>query len=61
MPEAQILVVEDESIVAKDIQNTLTNLGYSVPAIASSGKEAIQKVGKFQPDLEVASTCLDRF
>ena len=51
MPEAQILVVEDESIVAKDIQNTLTNLGYSVPAIASSGKEAIQKVGKFQPDL----------
>jgi CheY-like chemotaxis protein len=51
MPDAQILVVEDEYIIAKDIENTLTNLGYSVPAIASSGKEAIQKVSKFQPDL----------
>ena len=50
-PQAQILVVEDEYIVAKDIQNTLTNLGYTVPAIAASGEEAIKKAGEMQPDL----------
>ncbi|WP_455392106.1 response regulator, partial [[Eubacterium] cellulosolvens] len=51
MSETKILVVEDEYIVAKDIQNTLESLGYSVPAIASSGKDAIKKVNKLQPDL----------
>lgn len=51
MPEAQILVVEDEYIIAKDIQNTLKKLGYSVPAIASSGEKALKKVAEVQPDL----------
>jgi PAS domain S-box-containing protein len=51
MSKAQILVVEDEAIVAKDIQNTLTKLGYQVPAIAVSGKSALEKVTEFQPDL----------
>lgn len=51
MPEAQILIVEDEYIVAKDIQNTLTNLGYSVPAIAASGEEALKKLSEVKPDL----------
>ena len=51
MPEAQILIVEDEYIVAKDIKNTLTNLGYSVPAIAASGEEALKKLSEVKPDL----------
>ena len=46
-----ILVVEDELIVAKDIQQTLTSLGYTVPGIASSGEEALQKTEEFKPDL----------
>jgi PAS domain S-box-containing protein len=50
-PHANIMVVEDEYIVAKDIQNTLTNLGYTVPAIAASGEEAIKKANEMQPDL----------
>ena len=36
MIKAQILVVEDESIVALDLQNRLKSLGYAVPAVASS-------------------------
>ena len=51
MAKAQILVVEDEGIIAQDIQNTLKKLGYAVPAIAYSGKEGIEKVQEIQPDL----------
>jgi|SRR6516165_9130893 CheY-like chemotaxis protein len=51
MPSAQILVVEDESIVARNIQMELTGLGYKVPAIVSSGEDALQKVAETHPDL----------
>lgn len=51
MENVQILVVEDESIVAIDIQNRLKGLGYSVAAIASSGEEAIKKAEETHPDL----------
>ncbi|HMK46954.1 MAG TPA: response regulator [Methanocella sp.] len=47
----KILVVEDEYIVAMDLQNRLTSLDYDVPGIASSGKEAIEKASLMQPDL----------
>jgi len=51
MKKIQILVVEDESIVARDIQNTLQSLGYDVPTVISSGKAAIQKAQENRPDL----------
>ncbi|MEH2348898.1 MAG: ATP-binding protein [Nostoc sp.] len=51
MTSAKILVVEDEAIVAKDLQNRLINFGYAVPAIASSGEEAINKAVEIYPDL----------
>ncbi len=47
----KILVVEDERIVAKDIQNTLKNLGYEVVAISSTGEDAIEKAGELRPDV----------
>ncbi len=49
--EIQILVVEDEGIVAKDIQNRLTNMGYHVPAVTATGEDAIVKAEEFKPDL----------
>jgi len=51
MAAAQILVVEDEGIVAEDIQSMLEGMGYAVPAIAISGEEAVQKTAENQPDL----------
>ena len=38
MTKIKILVVEDESIVAKDIQNSLKKLGYVVPTVFVIGK-----------------------
>ncbi|BBD64452.1 PAS/PAC sensor hybrid histidine kinase [Nostoc commune NIES-4072] len=51
MTKAKILVVEDEAIVAKDLQLRLIKFGYTVPAIASSGEEAINKAVEISPDL----------
>lgn len=51
MAQATILVVEDETIVAKDLQCTLVRLGYKVPATATSGEEAVRKAEEIQPDL----------
>ncbi|HIE30473.1 TPA: hybrid sensor histidine kinase/response regulator, partial [Candidatus Poribacteria bacterium] len=51
MEQTQILVVEDESIVAKDIQKSLQLLNYDVCEVVSSGKEAIEKVRENNPDL----------
>jgi len=51
MVEIQILVVEDESIVAEDIRRNLENLGYVVPAVASSGEDAVKKAEELSPDL----------
>jgi PAS domain S-box-containing protein len=56
----KILVVEDEKIVAKDIQNRLKNFGYHVPAIASSGEEAIKKAAEFNPDLILMDIMLNK-
>jgi PAS domain S-box-containing protein len=51
MSKTRILVVEDESIVAKDIQKTLEKLGYEVPATASSAAMAYEKLEAVHPDL----------
>ena len=51
MAETKILVVEDEVLIAKDLQHTLESLGYAVPAIAFSGEEAIRKTEEISPHL----------
>ena len=49
--KAKILVVEDESIVALDMQSRLAALGYDVVGIAASGEEAIDLVKRTAPEL----------
>jgi CheY-like chemotaxis protein len=48
---AKIMVVEDESIVAKDLELTLRRLGYIVPATAASSDDALSKAAQHRPDL----------
>lgn len=51
MLKVNVLVVEDESIVSKDIQNTLTKLGYQVIGTASTGEKALSIVQSESPDI----------
>ena len=51
MAKAKVLIVEDDIIVATDIQSRLKNLGYSVYEIVSSGEKAVQKIEEHKPDL----------
>ena len=49
--KTNILITEDESIVAKDIQMSLKKLGYNVVGICSSGEDAIKAAEEKKPDL----------
>src|SRR5919108_5029853 len=51
MTRPQIMVVEDESIVAEDMKAMLEGFGYAVPAVAFSGEEAVKKAFATHPDL----------
>lgn len=51
MESREILVVEDEGIVAADIEECLTGLGYKVLAVAPSGEEAIRLAEELDPNL----------
>ena len=46
-----VLIVEDEAVVAKDIERTLEQLGYAVVAVVRSGRAALQAVSQKRPDL----------
>lgn len=51
MNEARILVVEDEPLVADDLERTLKKLSYQVVGRAASAAEAIALAEKLKPDL----------
>lgn len=51
MSKTNILIVEDESIVAKDIQHSLKKLGYTVVGMCSNGEDAIKTAEEMSPDL----------
>ena len=47
----KILIVEDELLVAADIEESLSNLGYSVQNSVDTGLKAIEEVERNLPDL----------
>jgi len=51
MAKTSVLVVEDESIVAKDIQQSLIKLGYTVVGTASTGEKALALANELRPDI----------
>lgn len=51
MTKIKILVVEDESIISKDIQHSLKRLGYDVVGASATGEKAIELAAEKKPDL----------
>jgi PAS domain S-box-containing protein len=51
MTRAKVLVVDDEIIIARELESRLTVLGYEVLQIASSGREAVKVAEQTRPDL----------
>ena len=51
MSKVKVLVVEDESIVSKDIQHSLKRLGYIVVGAASTGEKAVTMIEDVAPDV----------
>ncbi len=51
MAKTNVLVVEDESIVSKDIQHSLKKLGYNVVGAAATGEKALELVASENPDI----------
>jgi len=51
MNNRNILVVEDESIIAMHIASSLKQLGYNVLAIIPTGEDAVKKAEELRPDL----------
>ena len=56
---AAILIVEHEWIIARAVQKTLENAGYSVMGVASSAREALSLVDRQRPDLVLVDVVLD--
>ncbi|MDA0334431.1 MAG: response regulator [bacterium] len=51
MAGERILVVEDEAVVARDLEQTLVRLGYEVVGVAQFAAEAVGKAAETRPDL----------
>ena len=51
MSKPQILIVEDEGIVATDIQKRVTRMGYDAPQISSTADEAVTQAERSHPNL----------
>lgn len=59
LPKLNILVVEDESLVARALSVTLMRMGHKVTSIASTGEEAVEKAEKEKPDMVLMDIILD--
>jgi PAS domain S-box-containing protein len=51
MPTQSIVIVEDEAVIARDLQLLLKDLGYAVPSIVSTADEALTSISAAVPDL----------
>jgi two-component system, response regulator PdtaR len=59
MQAIKILIVEDQKIIAHDIESLLTDWGYKVVGCAASGEEALSLFKNHQPDLALVDINID--
>jgi PAS domain S-box-containing protein len=51
MEKAKILIVEDEAIIAMEVESQLQSLGYEITSTVDTGQKAIKKAEADKPDL----------
>ena len=51
MSNINILIIEDEAIIAEDISDMIRKIGYEVAAIIGNGDKALDYLGFHYPDL----------
>ncbi len=59
MSKERILVVEDEALVAAELQEDLQRMGYEVAGIVSSGDKVVETVASTKPDLVLMDVLLN--
>ncbi|MEJ2614905.1 MAG: response regulator [Ignavibacteriaceae bacterium] len=56
--EKNILIVEDEQVIAMDLKKTISNFGYNVLSTVSSGEEALNFMTGNKPNLVIMDILL---
>lgn len=56
---AKILIVEDQRIVAKDLQHRVAQLGHRPLGIVTNGKDAIRSANELRPDVVLMDISLE--
>jgi two-component system, response regulator PdtaR len=59
MTPVKILLVEDQFLIAQDIENLLTDWGYDFVGCAASGKDALSLFHTHKPDLALVDIHID--
>ena len=59
MERKRILIVEDETIIASDLQESLIDIGFDVISIVTTGEEAVEIVQKVLPDIILMDIILE--
>lgn len=59
MPALNILIVEDQSLIAFDIRETLEKAGHTITAIARNFREAVDSARKTPPDIAIVDIILE--
>ncbi len=59
MTDAKIMIVEDNASGVAHLEECLKNLGYTVCAAVSCGRQALEKAADTHPDLALVNLCLE--
>jgi DNA-binding NarL/FixJ family response regulator len=55
----RVLIVEDEILIALDLQETMSALGYVVCGLAANSKKAVSLAMNHEPDVVLMDVCLE--
>lgn len=61
MSDKKIIIVEDEPIIAMELQESLQSAGYIIPEIVRNADDVVQSVMKHEPHLLIMDIYLKSF